>query len=473
MIASTRVVRAFARHSREGVRRGRHGAWEPRAAAAIGALLAFACVLPAAAGTFTTTESPLVVEPGDQFDPAISGRYVSFTDTSNGSGDVWYADTSDGSLHPVAVGPGAQHQADVSGSLIAYVDDSAGDGSQDVFLYNIVTGTTEQITKGQDAENPVVSDRLVAYQRFDNGLQRNVWVHDLATGVSQPIDGSGPQFQWGAAVSGSRVAYIEYGPNGTPGPVEVWDATTGISTTVAAGSAFGPDIDGGDVAYVHSAFVDPSTAELDIAVTDLTTGQTRTLSLPGAQENPKISGDFVAFLDVSSGLAHICLWHWTSGDVLCPATPAFSQQVLSDLSGNTLVYSDDRNGNLDLYATRFTFSAGAILTAQVQQPVNADGSSVFSAKRGVVPIKFTLAADGTPTCDLPPATIALTRTSGGTTGSIDESIYSLAADSGTSFRIDSCQYVYNLAASAPGQGSYRVDILINGTAIGSARFDLK
>ncbi len=51
--------------------------------------------------------------------------------------------------------------------------------------------------------------------------------------------------------------------------------------------------------------------------------------------------------------------------------------------------------------------------AQIQQPIDADGSSVFSVKRGVVPVKFTLMLNGVATCDLPPATIVVTRTAGG------------------------------------------------------------
>jgi hypothetical protein len=74
---------------------------------------------------------------------------------------------------------------------------------------------------------------------------------------------------------------------------------------------------------------------------------------------------------------------------------------------------------------------------------------------------------------LPPATIAVTRTTGGTTGQIDESVYSAAADTGSNFRIDTCQYVYNLSASALGVGTYRVDILIDGQVVGSATFQLK
>jgi hypothetical protein len=97
---------------------------------------------------------------------------------------------------------------------------------------------------------------------------------------------------------------------------------------------------------------------------------------------------------------------------------------------------------------------------------------VFSVHRGVVPVKFTLTLGGVATCDLPPATIALTRTAGGTIGAIDESVYVGPADTGSNFRIDSCQYVYNLSSGALGPGTYRVDININGQMVGSGIFGL-
>jgi hypothetical protein len=114
-------------------------------------------------------------------------------------------------------------------------------------------------------------------------------------------------------------------------------------------------------------------------------------------------------------------------------------------------------------------------TAQVQQPINADGTSVFSVNRGVVPVKFTLTQDGAPTCALPPATISLTRTAGAALGSVDESTYLLASDSGSNFRIDStaCQYVYNLGVSSLGAGTYKVNISIGGIVVGSGTFGLK
>jgi probable HAF family extracellular repeat protein len=113
--------------------------------------------------------------------------------------------------------------------------------------------------------------------------------------------------------------------------------------------------------------------------------------------------------------------------------------------------------------------------AFVQPPINSDGSSIFKASRGVIPVKFTLTKNDSPTCDLPSAMISVTRTAGGTIGSVDGGRYIMAADSGSSFRIDpaACEYIYNLATRALGIGAYRVDISINGYVVGSAVFELE
>jgi beta propeller repeat protein len=430
-----------------------------------GALLLAA---PGAAGSFTTAETPLVVSPASQFDPAISGKYVSFTDNSGGGEEIWLADTSDGSLHQVvqAIANVVEYaSSDISFPWIVFVRVDDSFGGSDIDLYNILTGLTSPITSDPAAQaEPAVSSQLVAWEDF-GGPDPDIQVRDLAANTTQVITGGGEQSQ--PAASGSRVVYLD-GPVGTGGAIRLWDAATGLTTTVTSGPAASPDIDGD-----HVTFADMSGADPDVAVRDVSSGQTYTLQRPGSQVNSKISGDFVAFEDSSSGVSHVCLWHWTSGDVLCPATPTSSEQAGPDLSGNTLVYDDLRNGNSDLFRTTFNFSSGPVLSAQVQQPINPDGSSVFNAKRGVVPVKFALSADGMATCDLPSATISLSRTSGAVTGVIDESVYSMAADTGSSFRIDICQYVYNLSASALGPGSYRVNILIDGSVVGSATFQLR
>ena len=88
-------------------------------------------------------------------------------------------------------------------------------------------------------------------------------------------------------------------------------------------------------------------------------------------------------------------------------------------------------------------------------------------------MKFTLTQGGVATCTLPPATIAVTRTAGRVTGEINEFVYTMPADSGSNFRIDGCQYVYNLNSGALGVGTYRVDIKINNQVVGSGIFELR
>jgi len=128
-------------------------------------------------------------------------------------------------------------------------------------------------------------------------------------------------------------------------------------------------------------------------------------------------------------------------------------------------------GGADAFVAKI--SIDSVLAASVKQPINADGSSVFSANRGVVPVKFTLTSDGVPTCDLPSATISLTRTSGNATGLINESQYLTSADNGSNFRIVDCQYLYNLGTKSVGPGTYLVEIKISGTTVGSATFGLR
>jgi probable HAF family extracellular repeat protein len=164
----------------------------------------------------------------------------------------------------------------------------------------------------------------------------------------------------------------------------------------------------------------------------------------------------------------------------------FNNGTMSDLnnlipadSGWTLITAEGINddgqitGGGNINGVEHAYLLTPTYKAFIQQPINSDGSSVFNGSRGVIPIKFTLAFNGASTCTLPPATVALNRIAGGTTGPVDESTYLSAADNGSNFRISGCQYVYNLAASSLGSGTYRVDISINGVIAGSGVFALK
>jgi len=65
--------------------------------------------------------------PGRQYDPAISGRYVVWTDERDDSGDIYGADLSDlDNIRKTAIikGAGSQLQPDIDGCVVVYVDGS-------------------------------------------------------------------------------------------------------------------------------------------------------------------------------------------------------------------------------------------------------------------------------------------------------------------------------------------------------------
>lgn len=87
----------------------------------------------------------------------------------------------------------------------------------------------------------------------------------------------------------------------------------------------------------------------DVFLYDIATGTERALVLPGQQLNPHLSGDLVSFETVEGGLYHLMLRDPSTGGSYPVAVNPTASQYLNDLDGTRLVYTDDRNGQLDIY----------------------------------------------------------------------------------------------------------------------------
>jgi hypothetical protein len=105
----------------------------------------------------------------------------------------------------------------------------------------------------------------------------------------------------------------------------------------------------------------------------------------------------------------------------------------------------------------------------IGQPINPDGSSVFKAKRGAIPVKLTGCANP----KLAPQ-ISVTRTSGASPGPVDEISSVSSADTGTTMRYDPTagQYIYNLSTDTLGVGSYTLTITVAGEKVATITFGL-
>ncbi len=361
------------------------------------------------------------------------------TNQSNGTVSEYNLDGT--IVNPALIsGVGAATGIVVSGGKL-WVANGGGIGEYDAITgapinASLVSGLSDANGLALSGGNLYVSNRNIG----------TIGEYDATTGatINASLVSLPPHGFTGIAVDGGKL-FVANGDNATIG---VYDATTGATinaSLVSAGSGYpiGVVVSGGNlwVAYYGAS---------KIGEYDATTGT-------------PINSSLVSGLNGSAGLAlfggNLFVVNYNSG-------------VVGEYDAST---GATVNASLAFSGATQSYYIAVVqpYTAEVQQPINSDGSSVFSVRRGVVPVKFTLSQGGTQTCALPSATIALTRTSGGTIGSIDESVYVGPADTGSNFRIDSCQYVYNLSSSALGPGTYRVDININGQTVGSGIFGLK
>jgi len=163
-----------------------------------------------------------------------------------------------------------------------------------------------------------------------------------------------------------------------------------------------------------------------------------------------------------------------SGSEGGPCTEFFQGSVvITFLSASDMVFIPD---SVRIAAARIAGDAGVAAVqaalqqgtrAVVQPPIGGRSLSVFNANRGSVPAKWRLMVDGAPTCALPPATIALSRVVGAAVGSINQADFIMPSDTGSSYRNDGCQYVYNLDSGMLGPGTYLVTISIPGPTAGT------
>src|SRR5262245_48075976 len=131
-------------------------------------------------------------------------------------------------------------------------------------------------------------------------------------------------------------------------------------------------------------------------------------------------------------------------------------------AGSTLPFNGitDRDYSYNADVQPCTFGIG--------QPINADGSSLFNARRGVIPVKLT----GCDNPDLAPD-VSVTQITGSSPGPVDISSVS-AADTGTTMRFDSIdgQYIYNLSTANLAPGTYTLQISVSGLTVVSVEFGI-
>jgi hypothetical protein len=112
-------------------------------------------------------------------------------------------------------------------------------------------------------------------------------------------------------------------------------------------------------------------------------------------------------------------------------------------------------------STRSCTTQVQYLYGGLQQPVNADGSSIFKLG-STVPLKFRLTGSGEAPVAGAEARVYLAKLTGEVEGSYLEAVSTSAADSGNAFReAETGEYRFNLSTKGLSSGTWRVRVVLD------------
>jgi beta propeller repeat protein len=336
----------------------------------------FAFILPTVAlaqVTITGTTRRLTTDPSSHYGPSISGDIVAYTVGGSTNSEVFFYDLSTNTEYQATASRGGLSQiaGDVSGNLIVYTELSSAGSTVKAFA---IAGGTTPLSESYSSGTPGVDGSLVAWQDFASGVGEIVAV-DLSAGIPRQLTNGAGNASSSPNVSGRYVVYST--SFGATCQVFVTNFDTLVTTQLTnspTGCNRSTDISGNHVVYESDRAGDQ-----DIYIYELGTGTETRVGLPGVQQNPHVSGDWVAFEDLTSaGVSSIRLYHIPSGTLLTAvqANTALESASLNDIDGTRVAYTSAAAGNLDIYVFEFSVNSGQ------DAPVTATGAT-FDATEGV------------------------------------------------------------------------------------------
>ncbi|MDX1747818.1 MAG: kelch repeat-containing protein, partial [Halobacteriales archaeon] len=254
----------------------------------------------------TLRESDWVVY-ADDFDPSAydgsdgtrdwSGPWNELGDDGQpASGDVYLYDLVSGTTTPIAARPGLQQAPRVSGRRIVWEDGREGSTSEAVYVYDLDTGIEQKLSPdGVRAFKPDIDgNQVVWHSPGVNGHE--IFLKEI---------GGGPPIQITDAPASQDMARIDKGivvwRDGRAGNWDVYGYTiaSGTEFIVASSSEaeVAPVIGGGRVAYYASAG-----GGFDVLLYEIGTGQTTQITPDGStQAFPAIDDEVVVWVDERDG----------------------------------------------------------------------------------------------------------------------------------------------------------------------------
>ncbi len=258
----------------------------------------------------------------DQTDPVMAGSVIAWADRRTGINDIVTYDTDEGTEQRLALAvplpaPGTERtQPATDGKTLVWVntpppDQGAGAaaattalGQQTIGAYDLARRKVISIRNVTPARKrqPAVSDGVIVYSD-KRGDQWDIYGYDIAKDTEFPIAVGGGN-HGNAVISGNTVVYEIYRDGS-------WDlmgydlrAQREFPLAVGAGDQRDPQISGTRVVYLDWAANGGNPA---LKLIDFDKKESRTLTRDHFLAKPTISGDYVVWEDLRSGLPNVYL----------------------------------------------------------------------------------------------------------------------------------------------------------------------
>lgn len=328
---------------------------------------------------------------GDQFDPHISGDWVSYTSDLS----IRYYSFATNTDAAIPMGTSSRDMlSDISGSKIVFSRVSAVKTA--VMMFDAATPAVAPIeidpTSGTTRILTAIGGNTVAFIDFGLDPHGELVVHDLTTNTSVRITNDAFFDQNPSVSPDGNVVTWEHAPTSTTNS-DIWQAVKSGSVwnvSVASDVPYpeaNPDSNGTLVVYDSAR-----ASNVDIFWRPVTGGAEVQLQLPGIEANPRIAGNIIAFesrptlfdtndifvYDITTNL----LYRITD-------TPLLSEQ-LNDITvfpdGIRVVWGSDEDGfdQRNIHAATFSLPSAADNTPPViTQPPNITANATMPAGAAV------------------------------------------------------------------------------------------
>jgi hypothetical protein len=383
--------------------------------------------------------------PGDQSDPHISGSVVSYTSAVSGESEIRHHDLVTGSDAAIPTNAGLDFLSDIAGSTVVYTHLSAT--SSAIFAYDRATAAPPIELDPRPASNrrtPTVGNQTVAWVDlgfFTGTAFPEIVAYDLVAQTATRLTND-LAFDTDPAVAraGSLIVWTKCETAGSG--CDIWQATssgaawTSSQLTGAQGEENLADTNGQLVVYSSLRVGDS-----DIFWQPAGGGLERRLALPGAQRNPNISGDLVAFESFPESLAGIPNWdlmlYDLGSDTVYRLTQDTVDETLNDISVTAdglvrVVYTAQEGTDANVYALSFRLAQRTKLAFASNRDGNSEIYTMNPDGSGVTRLTTNPALDATPAWSPDGGQIAFTSTRNG-----NSEIYVMNADGSAQTRVTS------------------------------------